>query len=624
MKERRTIALFLVWLIVGSGLSLKAEINGFNELLQRADSLQKARSNESLPLLYACLKQLKEAKPHEELKLYKLLSNHYLKREEMDSSMVYCIKRYELAKKLDADYDEVMAGTDLGELYGKQGAYQKAFQYLTEARELSKTSQDAKVQARIMSNQAYLYYLFEKKEASIELLKNALLLYEQVKDTMNLAYINNNLGILYKNKGQLDSAAVYLEQAYIQSRLGKDTLGMASACNNLGNVLAQAMNSEEAIDYLEQSLEYYTALNREELSLYSNLGLVYTQLDNDTEALHYLKKALEVSEKQKSPKTTMDLLNEIANYYAHHQQWADAYQYQQQYLQLKEQTYDTELPEIIDRIQAEADIKVKEKTISLLTEKNTYQGLYIKQKNRVIVLLIVVLLIGGGLGYSLYSRRKVQSMRREALMEQRLLRSQMNPHFFFNTLSVIQSFVIRNDGRIGAKYLAKFARLMREILENSARNKITLHQEISATENYLSLQQLRMNNNFEYTINVDEGLNPLLIEIPPMLFQPFIENAIDHGFNHLKDRKGFLEINFSKKDEMLLVCISDNGIGRKQSALINASLRKNHQSMGTNITEERLNLMAGDKKGRSYLSIEDRKNNEGQMEGTLVKLLISL
>ncbi len=603
---------------------LQARGNDFGEQLQRADSLQKAKSEALLPQLYVCLAQEQMASPEERLKLYTLLSNYYLKKEQIDSALVYCNKRYQWARKIGADYDEVMAGTDLGEIYGKQGEFQKAFQYLSQARELSKSSQSAKVQARIMSNQAYLYYLFEKKDASIGLLRKALLLYEEIKDTMNMAYINNNLGILYKNKGKLDSAAVYLKQAYVQSMLGKDTLGMASACNNLGNVLSQAIEPKKAEVYLLKSLSYYEALHQEELSLYSNLGLVYNQLDKRMQAMKYLQKALALSYQQKAPKKTMELLNEIATYYADNQQWDSAYQYQQQYLQLKEQAYETDLPEIIDRIKAEADLKVKEQTISLLTEKNTFQALYLKQKNRVIGLLVLLLLIGGGLGYSIYLRRKAQSNRREALMEQRLLRSQMNPHFFFNTLSVIQSFVIRNEARVAAKYIAKFARLMREILENSARNKITLQDEISATENYLSLQQLRMDNGFDYYINIDDMLNPLVVEIPPMLFQPFIENAIEHGFSHLKDRKGQLDIDISKQKQWLQVKIVDNGIGRKQAAEINRSLRKNHQSMGTTITEERLNLMAGDKKSKASLTIEDRVDEKGQVIGTQVALLIHL
>ncbi|MBI9063716.1 MAG: hypothetical protein JEZ14_17175 [Marinilabiliaceae bacterium] len=141
-------------------------------------------------------------------------------------------------------------------------------------------------------------------------------------------------------------------------------------------------------------------------------------------------------------------------------------------------------------------------------------------------------------------------------------------------------------------------------------------------ENYLSLQQLRMNNGFEYHIYMDEAVNPHAIEIPPMLFQPFIENAIDHGLNHLTDRKGELNIHIKLLDDLLQVVVRDNGVGRGKAAEINGSLRRNHQSLGSKITDERLNLLSNDKRKRSQLTIRDLFNDQEQACGTKVELKI--
>lgn len=624
MKKRIKVfkrLLLISWVLLhGSQLSA----DNLQALIARVDSLQTAKSDSLLPVIHCCLSRVETGSPDEKVKVFKMASGYFLRREMMDSAFVYCQLRLDLAREYNKAYDIIMAKTDLGEIYGKKGEFQKAFKYLTEARELSKNTQSAQVHAKIMATQAYLYYLFEKKQESIDLLKMALSLYEEAQDTMNMAYINNNLGIMYKNQARYDSALVFLKQSYIQSTVLQDTLGMASACNNLGNTLSLLMDLKNAVHYLEKSLYYYRAIGREEITLYSNLGRVYSQLNQPARSLQYLTRALELTYEQNEPKKTMGLLQELSDFYREQKNWQMALHYLNEYHQLKELQYRKELPELIDRIQAEADLKVKEQTIALLKEKNSYQALYIRNRNGVIILLILIVIVGAGWGMTFLARKRTESKQRELVMEQRLLRSQMNPHFFFNTLSIIQSFVIQNEAKLAGKYIAKFARLMREILENSAKNKITLQKELTAMENYLSLQQLRLNNNFDYHVQVDQTINPLAIELPPMLFQPFIENAIDHGLNHLTDRKGWLEISITGWNGALKVVIRDNGVGRTKSAELNGSMRKGHQSMGTKITEERLNLLANNKRQRSQLTIRDLTDATDQPAGTEVELIIAL
>jgi len=613
---------YIVVLLVCLVSTLNTRAGDVSKLLHQADSLQQLQSDMVLPLLRQCQKMIHQGSAEQRVVLYRLLSAHFSKRELMDSAHKYFQWRLEWATKCQMLHDVIMAKTDLGEYYGKKGDYKKAFQLLSEAREQCQISQSPSAQAKILANQAYLYYLFEKKTESLQLLKEVLGIYTSLQDTMNMSYLNNNIGILYKNQNKYDSALVYLGQSFYQSRQIKDTLGMASACNNMGNVLSLVSNLKGALEQLNKSLFYYRQLGREELSLYSNLGRIHKELGQMDQSLKYFNFALELAYQQDEPKKIMVLLREISDFYRAQQDWRNAFLYMDEYHQFKEREYQKELPELIDRIQAEADLKIKEQTIQLLTEKNNYQSLYLRHKNSVIILLIAFVLVVLGLGFSLYARKQVEHKRRELSMEQRLLRSQMNPHFFFNTLTIIQSFVVRNEAKLAGKYIAKFARLMREILENSARNKITLHRELSAMENYLSLQQLRMNSGFEYRIQVDEAVNPHAIEIPPMLFQPFIENAIDHGLNHLRDRKGELAIQINLLDDMLQVLVRDNGVGRAKAGEINGSLRRNHQSLGSKITDERLNLLSNDKRKRSRLIIRDLMDDQEQALGTEVEVKI--
>ena len=615
--KRKIVILFLC--VAFSPLSA----NELSNLILKADSLHQQKSEIALSTMMACLKHFEEASPNEKLRVLALLSNHYLKNEMLDSAFIYCEQRLSIALNNEKHDDVISAKTDLGEIYGKKGEYQKAFEYLSEARHLGHRTQNLKGQGKILCNQAYLYYLFEKKEDSIDLLKQALRLYEQMNDTLNMAYVNNNLGIMHKNQSRYDSALVYLKQSYMQSMILKDTLGMASACNNMGNTLSLFGDLNGAARFLEKSLFYYESIGREEISLLGNIGRVYSEMRHFDKSEKYFKRALELAHQKGEPQKILSLMKDFSDFYWEQEDWKMALHYLSEYHQLKEQEYQKELPELIDRIQAEADLKVKEQTIKLLTEKNNYQALYIQIRNVVIVLLILFVIAGIWLAYSIYDRKQADSKRREIYMEQRLLRSQMNPHFFFNTLSIIQSFVVRNEAKLAGKYIAKFARLMREILENSAQNKITLQNELSAMENYLALQQLRMNNDFEYHISIDHAINTLKVEVPPMLFQPFIENAIDHGLNHLTDKKGRLDIVLMIEDDFLIVTIRDNGIGRSKAGEINQSLHKGHQSMGSKITEERLKLLANSTNKQSFLVIRDLKDQCGKAVGTEVELKIS-
>jgi sensor histidine kinase YesM len=172
-------------------------------------------------------------------------------------------------------------------------------------------------------------------------------------------------------------------------------------------------------------------------------------------------------------------------------------------------------------------------------------------------------------------------------LEQEAARLQMNPHFIFNALNSIQGFISTNDAVQAKKYLAQFGKLMRLILENAREEFIPLQNEISMLENYLALEQLSANHRFEFVITHTESIDPARIEIPPMMIQPFVENAVVHGVNK-KAEKGKITIHFRTYGNVLLCEINDNGIGRRQSAHINRQSRPGHKSTGISVTTRRL------------------------------------
>jgi len=203
-----------------------------------------------------------------------------------------------------------------------------------------------------------------------------------------------------------------------------------------------------------------------------------------------------------------------------------------------------------------------------------------------------------------YRQRSLKRKNEMLTIQQKLFRSQMSPHFIFNALTSIQKFVIKNDQLTGSGYIAKFAQLMRQVLEHSRVEFISLEEEINTLKNYLDLQQLRFDNKFSYTISIDEVEDNSILLIPPMIAQPFIENALEHGISQVKEGK--IDISFYKKKNEITLRITDNGLG-----LINDE-KEGHKSRATEITEERLLLFRKKFRKEFLMKVESgTKENQG-------------
>ena len=555
---------------------------------------------------------------NQKLDTYTTYTKYYLKIENIDSAKIFNQKRLEYAVKLNSLKDIVNAKNNMGELLCKQGEFKKGMQLLSESYQLSSQIEDRVVRANILSNLAYVYYSYNNKNKSVELLCEALKIYCDQKDTVNMSYMNNNIGILYKTMGLYNKSIKHLNQSFYLASKIADTLGVASACNNMGNIYHLLNNDKQAIKYLRKSLYFYKSINRDELSLYSNLGTVYKSMGIMDSSMYYLNCALSTAKVQNDNKKIISLLKEISEYYKDNNQWKEAYYFSNQYCNYKESTYEKELPEIIDRIKAEADLKNQKETIRLLNEKNNYQKLYLHQKNMAIIALIATIIVLILLGKNLYRRKKEENIRKRLILEQKLFRSQMNPHFFFNSLSNIQAFLLNNNTRQAVKYIARFARLMRQTLENSVKNLITFEKELDNLENYLALQQIRHYNCFDYIININDSLDIQSLLIPPMLLQPFVENSIEHGLRHLENNKGKLIIDIFPQGKGIRIVITDNGVGRQQAEKINSQLRTDHTSYGLEITKERLRMLDSN----TELNIIDLHDNQNNSCGTKVEILI--
>ncbi|MCW3072477.1 MAG: hypothetical protein JWO44_2367 [Bacteroidetes bacterium] len=222
-------------------------------------------------------------------------------------------------------------------------------------------------------------------------------------------------------------------------------------------------------------------------------------------------------------------------------------------------------------------------------------------------------------------QRKLQLEKDVVELEQKALRLQMNPHFIFNALNSIQSQIGTDNEQAARYYLAKFSRLMRQILDNSRNTVITLEEEVNTLENYLLIEKFCNGDRFDYKISVDPAIEKDYIKIPPMLLQPFVENAIKHGLKYMEgEKRGLIEVEFIEKNGLLECSVQDNGIGRTRSEEMNRISKETyHKSTALLVTQERLDLLQEGKNIQS-LEIIDLYDEQGNASGTKVILRIPL
>jgi LytS/YehU family sensor histidine kinase len=202
------------------------------------------------------------------------------------------------------------------------------------------------------------------------------------------------------------------------------------------------------------------------------------------------------------------------------------------------------------------------------------------------------------------------------------LRSQMNPHFIFNALNSVQQYILQGNITEANRYLSKFSKLQRQVLNQSDQNFIPLDKELEVLNLYLELEQLRFENGFTYNIEVNKNVDTDEIKIPPMIVQPFVENAIWHGLMPKQDNRKLVICFEMSGDEMLLCTVTDNGIGREAAARLKNGNQSEHKSRGLTLVYDRLNILS-QQYGKAFKAeVKDLMDSEGLPAGTEVKLFI--
>jgi tetratricopeptide (TPR) repeat protein len=415
-----------------------------------------------------------------------------------------------------------------------------------------------------------------------------------------LASIYQNLGSLYSEmnlyseakKAAIDAYKIFIEEKNIGQTI-KVLITLGSIYSETDNYVASDTCYKKALllsreyGYIEQ--EAYTLMH---------LGYHRLTLDDYIDASQFFSVSLEKAQQIHD----LDLEIQIHEYLY----FIDSVQGNFQSALSHFQTANV-LKSNFSLSESDSKLEELEKLLDLSKEENRMKEGTIKKSRKIIFALLFLLLLFVFIAIVIVQHLSLKSQKKIAQLTQDNLRSQMNPHFIFNILNSIHSFMLKNDMDSSSKYLIKFSNLLRLTLDNSVSKIVSIQDEIKTLELYLELESMRMNNNLEYNINIDEEIDPIMFKIPTLLLQPYIENSVIHGFQNM-DAKGRIEINLNYNDKNILCSIKDNGIGRKKAEEIkkeNGIVRKSH---GTKITETRimlLNKIYGKKIGAHTFDIFD-------------------
>ena len=596
--------------------------------------------------------------------------NHYntiadlYKELDPDSTLFYAQKAALLSTKAGYNFGLATAYNNKGNASIILGNYPVALKYFKNAQSEFKIGlkqnpdqkQFKKGLARAFASSGVVYYEQNNYALALKNDQQALKLYQEIQEQQGISKVLNNIGTIYKSQQIYLKALYYFKEAYkIQFKLGEKNApitltnmgvlyfelgeyqnalqhyekakkgfekhenkrGFALLNNYLGDYYKKQNNQGPALEYYQKSLGLYEEIQNKfgaSLALYS-IGMLLQEQQKYNDALPFAVKSLQYAQEidiQDQIFHTEKLLSEL---YESLNQPKAALAHFKNYMKAWDIIYNQETNKKFARAEMNYELKKKE---ALLFEKHKRE-----------IQLVVFSILGGllliVLGLVIYNRMQVKrqlTLKKEvAEYEQKALHLQMNPHFVFNCLSSISSFIVQNGTDSALKYLSKFSKLMRLTLEYSKGSLIPIDKEIESLQNYLELEQLRFLDKFQFEIQSTENVE-FNMGLPPLLIQPFVENAILHGMVP-KEGKGKISVTFDVQNQQLVCTITDDGIGLSESKLLKENSVTAHQSMALEITKKRLKIMESITSKSAKIEIIEL-NSALQKTGTKVTLFLPI
>jgi len=475
---------------------------------------------------------------------------------------------------------------NIAQVFGDMGMYDSALTYQQKSLRIREKSS----YSRVFNNYtgiAIIYSQLNDMENQKKYLDKArgFLSQSPNPELENKTILHNLLGEFYSSQNAYDSALFHFGKVYEYSQITGWKRAMAVGIGNMAKVYNAQGNPQKALEEhlktLKISLEIEDAAGITEQ--YTYISNSYFALNNLSQAKSYAILALQKAREHGFVLEERNALEQLATIFEKDNQPTKALEYYKQFHFLNDSLQSIDKVNHIAELEKKFETEQKEHQIGLLSAENLLKNQRIKLGLTVIILLVVALI----LGVMLHIQRQRNAKALEADLQQKLSRSQMNPHFVSNAMSSIQSFMYNNNPTEAANYLGKFAQLNRAVLEHSLVDNISLEEEVEMLTNYLEFEQLRLKNSFTFSFEIDKDTDTELINIPPLFIQPFVENAVKHGIKDL-DKEGKITIRLTDCNRYLKVEVIDNGKGITTE---DTAVNSKHKSRSIEIVSKRLKLL---------------------------------
>jgi len=466
---------------------------------------------------------------------------------------------------------------DVSGVYFQMGKYDEALQALTEITP-SKKGANQSIETRKQNQQAKIYAMTNNLAKSQAIFQNSI-----------------NSARRQKADQQEDKSI-------------KDTK------EEIANVLHDQKRYDDEIAIRKQAIEYNLEnKNAEEVTKDKvEIGKTLETKGESKAALKELEEAAIIAETINNPKEQANAYLALAQLYEKNSRSAQALSTYRKYsgaIIRNDKQNETRLTEKSELIKKQKDIEGLSRFVSVSQREETIKEETLFRQQIIIYGLLLIIAIVAVTSYLIYKNAQASKLANQ-LLALKSLRSQMNPHFIFNALNSVNQFIAEQDERTANRFLSEFSQLMRLVLENSQEDFIPFRKEQEILTLYLKLEHYRFRDKFDYEIKIDPTINADHIEVPPMLTQPYIENAVWHGLRY-KDTKGKLSLSFRQEKDDLVVEINDDGIGRKKSSELKTENQKKHKSTGLKNINERLTIINQVYKTNYRVVVEDPLEGTG-------------
>jgi len=599
--------------------SRKYSLITFSSLIDSASIYLKLDAEKSIQFIAEALAESTSIKQNSEA--YELLADTYMQWKQFDLA----ISNYKISLQNQVTNEVKLK---LAEAYQKNKKYEESILIYNsiDKKELSNWQLTI-----IYEGIGDVYFITKNNNAAINSYKEGLIVAKEHLITPKITDLNSKIAQAYNASGNQKEAENYFENSLNlatqenKKRGLKEKVKVADFQNSNRLYSDEIELRKEAILDIED-IETDSILNNESpLTLQKQnykIGNAYVLQKDYDKAIPYLEKSIEEADVREDLIVKKDATRKLLELYGEVGDYEKANSTYKSYTAIVDELYIKKEQEISQAARFSRDLIVKQNRItSLENERALSESKYqLTEEQSKRQQLIIYSLFGGLVlllvtAYMMFKYIKHQKLTNN-LLALKSLRSQMNPHFIFNALNSVNSFISSNDERTANRYLTDFSFLMRAVLENSEEDFIPLEKEIELLERYTKLEHFRFKDKFDYSIIVDKNININDFKIPPMLLQPYIENAVWHGLRYKKD-KGKLDISIAqKKKDEIVISIVDNGIGRDKSKALKTDNQQKQNSKGMNNIKKRVAILNEMYKDKVDVSI-DNYQSEGDI-GTKV------